>query len=46
MNSIPSTDKERDRFPDGYHDLIHDKNTARALACVGAWMDRELSRGR
>jgi alpha-beta hydrolase superfamily lysophospholipase len=46
MKSIPSTDKERDRFPDGYHDLIHDKNSARALACVEVWMERELSRGR
>jgi alpha-beta hydrolase superfamily lysophospholipase len=42
IKSIPSTDKERDRFPDGYHDLIHDHNKPRALQCVGAWMDREL----
>jgi alpha-beta hydrolase superfamily lysophospholipase len=46
IQSMPSKDKERDRFPDGYHDLIHDQNTPRALACVGAWMDRELSPGR
>jgi len=44
MNSIPSSDKEWDRFPNGYHDLIHDGNKARALDCVGSWMERELSR--
>jgi alpha-beta hydrolase superfamily lysophospholipase len=43
MKRIPSPDKERDRFPDGYHDLIHDKNQARALRCVGAWIGRELA---
>ena len=42
MKSIPSTNKERDRFPDGYHDMIHDKNAPQALADVGAWMEREL----
>ena len=46
MKSIPAADKERDRFPDGYHDLIHDKNKRQALACVGDWMERELSRSR
>jgi alpha-beta hydrolase superfamily lysophospholipase len=46
MNSIPSADKERDRFPNGYHDLIHDGNKAKALRCVGAWMERELSQRR
>ncbi len=43
MKSIPTSDKERDRFPDGYHDLIHDKNATQALHDIGAWIDRELS---
>ena len=42
LKSIPSSDKERIRFSDGYHDLIHDKNQQQALECIGAWMDREL----
>ena len=42
MKSIPSPDKERIRFPDGYHDLIHDKNERHALECIGAWMEREI----
>jgi len=45
MKSIPSPDKERIRFPDGYHDLIHDKNERHALECIGAWMERELDPG-
>jgi alpha-beta hydrolase superfamily lysophospholipase len=44
MKSIPSSEKERDRFANGYHDLIHDKNKPQALRCVGSWMDRQLSR--
>ncbi len=44
LRSIPSSDKERVRFSDGYHDLIHDKNQAQALNCVGAWIERELLR--
>jgi alpha-beta hydrolase superfamily lysophospholipase len=43
MKSFPSSAKERERFTDGYHDLIHDKNKARALRCVGVWMDRQLA---
>jgi acylglycerol lipase len=43
MRRIPSRDKERDRFPNGYHDLIHDQNTARALSDIDAWIERELS---
>ncbi len=46
MKSIRSRDKERVRFPDGYHDMIHDKNQQRALECIGAWMEREIGRGR
>jgi alpha-beta hydrolase superfamily lysophospholipase len=42
MKSFPSPAKERDRFPDGYHDLIHDKNKAQALECIGTWIEREL----
>jgi alpha-beta hydrolase superfamily lysophospholipase len=42
MKSIPSSDKERDRFPDGYHDLIHDKNQAQALRDIDGWIEREL----
>jgi alpha-beta hydrolase superfamily lysophospholipase len=42
MKSIPSSDLERDRFSDGYHDLIHDKNKPEALHCIGAWIEREL----
>jgi alpha-beta hydrolase superfamily lysophospholipase len=42
MKTIPSSDKERVRFPNGYHDLIHDQNKPQALHCVGAWLDREL----
>ena len=43
MKSIPSPDKERVRFPDGYHDLIHDKNQHVAMECVGGWMDRQIA---
>ena len=44
LTSIPA-DREWDRFPEGYHDLIHDKNTARALRCVDGWIERELREG-
>ena len=43
MKRIASTDKQRVRFPAGYHDLIHDRNKPRALRCIAAWIDRELS---
>lgn len=43
MKSISSGEKERDRFPDGYHDLIHDRNQARALRCVDTWIEREMT---
>ena len=42
MKRFPSSAKERDRFPDGYHDLIHDKNKEQAMECIGAWIEREL----
>ena len=42
MRSIPSQEKERQRFWDGYHDLIHDSNTRQAVQCVGDWLDRQL----
>ncbi len=42
IKSIPSSSKERDRFPNGYHDLIHDPNSTRALQCVGAWIEKNL----
>jgi alpha-beta hydrolase superfamily lysophospholipase len=42
MKTFPSSNKERDRFPDGYHDLIHDKNAKRALELVDRWMEREM----
>lgn len=42
MRSIPSQDKERQRFADGYHDLIHDSNRSEAVRCVGDWLDRQL----
>jgi alpha-beta hydrolase superfamily lysophospholipase len=45
MKSIPSADKEWDRFPNGYHDLIHDQNKPKALSYVGAWVERELAGG-
>jgi len=42
LKSIPASDRERDRFPDGYHDLIHDKNQAGALRRIDGWIEREL----
>jgi alpha-beta hydrolase superfamily lysophospholipase len=42
MKRIPSPDKQRVRFPDGYHDLIHDRNAPGAIRCVEDWVDREL----
>jgi acylglycerol lipase len=42
MQSIPSQQKERRRFKNGYHDLIHDSNQKRALECVGDWLERQL----
>jgi alpha-beta hydrolase superfamily lysophospholipase len=42
MRSIPSRDKARQRFADGYHDLIHDNNRSEAVRCVGDWLDRQL----
>jgi alpha-beta hydrolase superfamily lysophospholipase len=46
MKRIPSRDKERVRFSDGYHDMLHDKNQPQALECIGAWMERELAADR
>jgi len=42
MNSIPSPSKQRIRFPDGYHDLLHDKNKPRALQSIATWIDSLL----
>ncbi|HET9522875.1 MAG TPA: alpha/beta fold hydrolase [Terrimicrobiaceae bacterium] len=42
MRWIPAQAKERHRFADGYHDLIHDSNRQQALQCVGDWLDRQL----
>jgi alpha-beta hydrolase superfamily lysophospholipase len=42
MRSIPSHEKERERFTDGYHDLIHDTNQQQALRCVADWLDCQL----
>jgi acylglycerol lipase len=42
MRSIPAQEKERQRFVDGYHDLIHDSNRADAVERVGNWLDRQL----
>jgi len=42
MKSIPARDKKRVRFPDGYHDLIHDSNKPQALRCIGDWLERQL----
>ncbi|HEY5952841.1 MAG TPA: alpha/beta fold hydrolase, partial [Terrimicrobiaceae bacterium] len=43
LRSVPSQHKEWQRFDDGYHDLIHDSNTPRAVECVGDWMERQLA---
>jgi acylglycerol lipase len=42
MRSIPAQEKERQRFADGYHDLIHDSNRADAVQRVANWLDRQL----
>jgi acylglycerol lipase len=42
MRRIPAEGKERQRFADGYHDLIHDSNEPQALQCIGDWLDRRL----
>ncbi len=42
MRSIASEQKERQRFLDGYHDLIHDSNKAQAVHWVGDWLERQL----
>ncbi len=44
MRRIPAEGKERQRFADGYHDLIHDSNEPQALQCIGDWLDRRLGR--
>ena len=44
MRRIPAQTKERHRFADGYHDLIHDSNRQQALQCVGDWLDRQLQK--
>jgi acylglycerol lipase len=42
MRSIPALQKERQRFFDGYHDLIHDSNRPQAVECVADWLERQL----
>ena len=42
MRRIPAEAKERQRFADGYHDLIHDSNEPQALRCIADWLDRQL----
>jgi alpha-beta hydrolase superfamily lysophospholipase len=42
MRHIPAEAKERHRFGNGYHDLIHDNNKVQAVKCVANWLDREL----
>jgi alpha-beta hydrolase superfamily lysophospholipase len=42
MRRIPAEAKERHRFADGYHDLIHDNNEPQALRCIADWLDRQL----
>ena len=42
MRAIPAQEKERQRFADGYHDLIHDSNWADAVQRVAEWLDRQL----
>jgi acylglycerol lipase len=42
MRRIPAQAKERHRFKDGYHDLMHDSNKLQALRCVSDWLDRQL----
>ena len=42
MRRIPAEGKERQRFTDGYHDLIHDSNEPQALHYIGDWLDRRL----
>ena len=44
MRRIPAEAKERHRFADGYHDLIHDSNEPRALRCIADWLDRQLQK--
>lgn len=45
LRSIPADAKERQRFTNGYHDLIHDSNRLKALQCIGDWLDRRLTIG-
>jgi acylglycerol lipase len=42
MRRLPTEAKERRRFPNGYHDLIHDSNKSQALRDVSAWLDQRL----
>ena len=42
MRRLPTAVKERRRFPNGYHDLIHDSNKSQALQDVSAWIDQRL----
>ena len=42
MRRLPTGVKERRRFPNGYHDLIHDSNKSQALQDVSAWIDQRL----
>ena len=42
MKRIGAPEKVRDRFPGGYHDLIHDRNKPEALRDIAGWMEGEL----
>jgi acylglycerol lipase len=46
MRRIPAQVKERHRFADGYHDLMHDSNKVQALQCVSEWLERELQKSK
>jgi len=44
MRIIPSPEKQRRRFPNGYHDLFHDSNAEAAVKCIGDWVEEILRR--
>jgi alpha-beta hydrolase superfamily lysophospholipase len=42
LRTFPTREKQRRRFPDGYHDLLHDSNAEEAVRCIGDWVDEIL----
>jgi hypothetical protein len=44
MHDLGSTDKRRERFWHGYHDLLHDSNGPSARWEVSRWIDGLLAR--